>query len=704
MSSPLIAGQVPDVISDKPRSVANPQQLPPLRNPSIAGSLTRKDSGLNKRVSIAQAGGAPAPIVRKKLPWLEGGQPSKVEQVPGAFESRKASLAPTDEPPKVATSTARAPGPVATSDCTEVSDSRRASIASLGPDPSLRAIGSTPSLRQRPKSGDFKTLSLNSDPRPGVKPAMSMAQAKQTLGAGNRKIPKDDDYTPSEYSTPISSDPDPIPARVLKNDPASYERLVQKAVTRKATAHEPAHIAQKWLQAQLEVSSDPVSPTAGPQGLRKSSTAYGAVRAGGPRDIRKASRPLDEAVLSAPIGRKSVALPIAPQAPPSPPPRTRTLHALPSHLMSPSSSSTDVPSHLMISSDTSSLSPILPPHDMPSMNVSPRATLRAPEPLAAKSRDLRRETRNLDRALTGLDHLMDEAVIVANEAAHSGRSDDVAHILNSASAALRKASTTFPSRHGRMSEPLQLSARESGDSSASDTDRSDGSSDHGRASLETAPTRFSKSAQSSRHPLVVDPLWLGDRMPGEKMPTERSDRRRRSSAGSSIARTPPRLYQPPSADSIVRDFAYAKLLNAKAQSARSLSMPTEYGAAADFYGDHGESVALQPGIRRSIAVEKMIDDPALEMPARSRRPTKETFTRTDRAVDNVPSGLPKSRRFTKSELRELEHRPTNTIPISQEWHNDRLRDDNTPPAPPPEPRQRKRNRYDPHVSDFFENS
>jgi len=700
MSSPLIAGQVPNITSDTRRAV-DIHSSPLSRNPSIAGSLTRTDSGLNKRAVTAQVGSPPTVIVRKKLPWLDGGQLSRPGQMPGAFDtSNQGSVFVTGN-------TTDAPAAIPTSGVVSAAEhvapeSRRASIASFGLEPSLRAVGSTPSLRQRPRSGEFKSISLNSDARPGVRPIMSKQQAKQVLGVGEKRAARSGDYTPSEYSTTPTSDQESMGGKLSKKDPAAYERLVQKAVARKATAHEPPHLAQRWFQAQIEVSPNDVAPDYRNRRRNHASSCRSCdhVTSEEPRDNRYLPRPLRQATSFAPALHQDSAWPLNPRLEPaSPPPRTKTLHALPTHLMSPSSSSQDVTSQLMTSADESSPSPVFSPRAPPSANVSPRATLKLPPPATVKPRDLRRETRNLNRAVTGLEHLVDEAVVVANEATHSGRPDDVAHILESATAALRKASTTFKPRHGRMSEPLQLSGHESSASSASDTDLSDGdgSSLHGRASMETAPTRFTTSAKSSQ-PMLTDPQWTnGQRAGKEKVPIERFDRRAHSPSHDSIARTPPRLYQPPSADSIVRDFAYAKMRNSKAQSAGSLSAQPSYGAAADFYGDHGESVTAQPGIRRSIALEKMVDKPLPEPPAEAHRSLQ-----ADRAVDRGFGGLPKTRRLTKSELTRLEHEPTVTTASNSAWHNDRRRLDAAPP-PPPEPKQRKRDRYHPHVSDFFDN-
>ena len=618
---------------------------------------------------------------------------------------------------------------------------KRLSVKSLGEDPSLRAVGSTPSLRQGTKSIDRqRTLSLTSDPRPGIKPTSSKQHAKRALGVavGDGKPTKNqEDYIPSEYSTTnVSSEADRTPPTTRappKNhyDRALYDRQVQRAATRKEqeASRGPFHVARNWLQSELDLPLGEVAPTSEKRKCGRTgscadcdATLKDMARQ---RELNDMARQPEPSPKTQGVPRRATSVPSSKPKPPlrqqtkrnvempaylpprksvaqarpvrtgtmalKPDKRRTTLREMPNHLMAGSSSS-GIPSRLVTSTEVSSSSP----------NASPRAAVRVPTmppPAAPASRDLRRETRNLDRGVTGLDNLMDEALIVAKNAANSGRPDDVAQILEGASTALRNASAISMYRRstGRMSEPFQLSPHESGDS-PDDSDSSDDgptgpglwSKYHSREdSVETAPTLM--TAQSSQQPLFVEQYTKEGKIPQPQRVT--LDR----ASDESITRTPPRLYQPASADSIVRDFAYAKLKNARAQSSKSLSVAPDYGSASDYCGDHGESVAVQPGIRRSIALEKMVDKPGPELPAEARKPSRDTVGRTQRGTNQAPGGLPHSRRFTKSDLRELEHVPTDTVPLKSVDSFD-----NVAPETVPHPRRRGPGHH--HISDFFENA
>ena len=118
----------------------------------------------------------------------------------------------------------------------------------------------------------------------------------------------------------------------------------------------------------------------------------------------------------------------------------------------------------------------------------------------------------MQRAVTGLQGLMEEAVQVARDAARQNNPDEVAAVLNEATLALRKASTV----HGLMTESLQLSESEIGvssddymdSSSESDAGRSSRHL-HGGFSEETAPTVFTTSVQSVQSP-YINPPYIRD--------------------------------------------------------------------------------------------------------------------------------------------------------------------------------------------------
>ena len=156
----------------------------------------------------SDVGRRPTVIVRRRLPWLDGPQQSRPGHVPGYFESKE-SLGnfgdAAHNPPHVPEK--------------ERSQPSTAPASSFGKDPALRAVGSTPSLRKRARSGDFKSLSLSSQPRPGIKPVTSKKDAKRALGMVDEQR-QDAMYTSSEYSANISSDKDSLSSTRPQNDPS----------------------------------------------------------------------------------------------------------------------------------------------------------------------------------------------------------------------------------------------------------------------------------------------------------------------------------------------------------------------------------------------------------------------------------------------------------------------------------------------------
>ena len=284
-----------------------------------------------------------------------------------------------------------------------------------------------------------------------------------------------------------------------------------------------------------------------------------------------------------------------------PPARQSTLYAMPTHLIPSSSSSSYSPPQMS--------SPVMVPVQMA-----------APQSLGRKSTAPFQRSNSLHRAVTGLGNLMEEAINVARDAAEKGRNEEVANILDNATVALRHASIAQDRLNaGRMSSPLVLSPPNSGRHERTDTDSSiapdsDASSIRSEAhTVATAPTMLTRSAHSSLQPMVEGQHKPG-RVPTAKISPRASTLPPRRHSTDSISRTPPRLYQPPSADSIVRDFAYAREKTAKAEAARALSK--QYGSASGYYGDHGESVKSQPGIRPSISAPMITDKPLPELPGR----------------------------------------------------------------------------------------
>jgi len=203
-------------------------------------------------------------------------------------------------------------------------------------------------------------------------------------------------------------------------------------------------------------------------------------------------------------------------------------------------------------------------------------------------------------AVSSLQDLMEEALGVAADAARHNRTDDVAFVLNEATIALRRASTVT----GRMKEPFVLDDIEGGLSSKDDTadtsDISSGESDLNvghKASADTVPTMSTGNSDAKQHTKVQPPFLnsagerprseQGDfdsRRPGDFYPEsvlsisrfsppQSYDGGRNKSRSTdtrplffgtsetddrSMLRTPPQLYSPPSADSIIIDFAYVE--------------------------------------------------------------------------------------------------------------------------------------------------
>lgn len=289
---------------------------------------------------------------------------------------------------------------------------------------------------------------------------------------------------------------------------------------------------------------------------------------------------------------------------------------------------------------------------------------------------------------------MEEALNVARNAAQTGRNDEVAHILDSATLALRKASTVHGRLNdGRMSQPLVLSppaSERDSDSESSVGPDSDVSSMHSRGhSMDTAPTILTKSAQSSQQPILVDQRKSIGQFPGKlKASVESFDDKHEQKVSPdrhSMSRTPPRLYQPPSADSIVRDFAYARAKTAKAEAARKFSR--SYGSAADYYGDTGQSVGAQPGVRPSVSAPVVTDKPLPKPPGAIQRPSIGRINDIE---------LPNERR-QKKPVRRVEPTPTQTIPpriSSRSWPS--------PPDTETPARHRRPKHHRPHLSDLFE--
>ena len=680
MSSSGVAGQFADSSGDRIKRSASTRIPKFWRQNSMSIQITGREDGLNKRVPATRIGREGTVLRRKKLPWLDGPQQSKPGQVPGNFDPEEgvgAGDAHDSSPPPVPEKDIPAP------------PDKRASTSSFGRDLALRAVGSTPSLRKRARSGDFKTLSLASQ-RPGVKPAISKHDAKQKLGVVSEGS-KGAGYASSEYSATPSSDRSELPAALPNRDPSSYERLVDRRTSKQLESPQTFQVANQWLQSQLDLPLDlPVSPR---QSVKPVGDAISPQISPGQRVKSVASSDscmscdrgprLHDMPKAKTLPRHSIAIQQA-ELPPPPPlapaPRKPTLFAMPDHLLPSSSSS----SHDAI---------VRPP--MPSIS-SPQSP--APPPKAFTTQDMRRQSQSLHRAVTGLENLMEEAVNVARNAAENGRNDDVAHVLDSAMYALRKASTVHGQMNtDQMSQPLVLSPAVSdrdsdSDSIALDSDASSIKSTTGH-SVETAPTLLTKSAQSSQQPILVDQYNNQGKLPVSRHASveDASGRNRGISPDRhSMSRTPPRLYQPPSADSIVRDFAYVRAKTARAEAARQLSR--SYGAASDYYEDNGQSVGTQLGVRPSLRAPMITNKSLPNLPGTAHRPAKVGTNNI------VPPHGPRQ----KHPVRQMEPVPTKTVPVPPRQSSrsyEKLPDAGAPPRRRTHPKHHR-----PHLSDLFESA
>lgn len=267
----------------------------------------------------------------------------------------------------------------------------------------------------------------------------------------------------------------------------------------------------------------------------------------------------------------------------------------------------------------------LPPHLMGSSGSESFRTVSGPpgqRPENAKQ-SFAHSSGSLNRAVNGLENLMGEAINVARDAAQSGRPDEVAEVLNSATMALRKASMLSH----ELKRPKRASSSESNRSSGSDSMHDRESTMNGKPSADTLPTVFTNSGKSSMEPMKA----------ATASPTGGAQRKstlpRTTSEAESISLTPPHLYQPASVESMVRDFAYRKMPG-RSSSARSGPKATRFGEAADYYGDQGESVQTQPGVRKSLP---NFNKPLPSLPAAAHGRTTEGRTQR-RRLDRDRSG------------------------------------------------------------------
>ena len=641
-------------------------------------SIARKPQSVGRTAADEQPRRQSTVVVCKKLPWLDG------PRIPGQFES-KDSL---DEEE----AQEQRPEPQL-----EQSNTRPARFptSSAEQDPALRTVGSTPSLRKGTEHGNFTSLSLSSQPRPGVRPIMSKGDAARALGTASLK-PEPANYSSSLYSVTPSGDDGGLAPVLPQQYASSYERLLDKpAIVNDKPTHDPH--SGHFSSSNHVTSDQDISPKheSNPQPRWQERQAISQQQAQAPRQQRRsdscancdASAAVNERIKRMPkartLPRPSVtAPPIQPPRQPSMPPPARkpTLFAMPDHLMQSSSSSSQNKARSQSIAVQRAAAPSYDPPALPSQAVG--------------AGDVYRNSQSLNRAVTGLENLMEEALNVARNAAQTGRNDEVAHILDNATLALQQASVVHGNLNdGRMAQPLVLSPRASEGDSSSCSSASPTSSvsslQGGARSVDTAPTMLTKSAKSSQQPMMVDQRKSISTFPGSlkaSVETFSYPRDKKTSPDRhSFARTPPRLYQPPSADSIVRDFAYPRERTSKSGAARR-KLTRSYGSAADYYGDTGQSVVAQPGVRPSVSAPMITDKPLPSLPAAVQRPSISAPNRV------TTSGS----RLQKRPLQQLSPKPIAVVPArtsSRTWEE---------PAAEAAARKRRTKHHRAHLSDVFE--
>lgn len=487
--------------------------------------------------SIDKPSQEPSVLLRKrfKLPWLDGHTSSR--QLPGSFDDQ-------DLPDALSATIISSPA---------AEDPFKDPTPAIDESPPLTVhpYESAPSLGKTSRIHAHDRRSSSSAPR---LPHLTTSLSKETL------FQIQGQYTPSTYSNTPPSERD-MPSTLPRKDPASYERLIVKPASAAQSVQEKPKPAT-WPLVPLSEVDVPTRVSSLAFNGMKPDVSPSHIDTRFPHGLRPSKTPSS-------IGRSNDGTVSR-----RPTVRARATAQDPSPQLSPKTQSPSQQSSLVISQDQNSSS--------------------------------------LQRAVTGLHDLMQEALTVASQAAEQNQTHEVAQILGEATLALRKANTV----QGVMTQPLELWESDVGVSSSddyladSDSDADFGSDvssiDSGRyGSEETAPTNYTKSksalsvaavpatASSSRAIEDSSPAKNAARevvrstsrapepvvrykIPTIKAPYERYGKAPASERGvvdslqplgpytssssepRSIAQTPPMMYQQPSADSIVTDWAYIK--------------------------------------------------------------------------------------------------------------------------------------------------
>ncbi|PPJ55471.1 hypothetical protein CBER1_08040 [Cercospora berteroae] len=528
---------------------------------------------------------APRPplAARKRLPWLDA-----------------AGIAPALHPQPTSSSHDPLPPQAPPSSFFEPSTKYVAS-KTLSDDLRFRPTGSTPEIRDRRRTRDPRSYSQTSERPAGLmsRPITKSKPAPRALSCAS-----------SEYSTTTPSDREALPAGFPRKDPASYEKLVRSPHSPDSASKKPAIRIVTPSTETMKVQ--PARQRKGTTTRKPQPSQYRNVAAVSSVSIDGAQRKRPSAIADTPRDTVASSAPLPNSTPhglalSAVPATTSSLYALPPHLMAPSSSSSPGSDYATPTSISRKAAAMLDRQNLAGGKPKPpadAATGPAQDgPEAVQPLRVGTAAGGATRTITGLSDLQETTV-----------------------------------------RPLRLSQTESMRSSAEEgISPSTSLGRRTRAAADRSPfAQINQAMTKARSP---------NSQPAPKEPARISrggdvqQRHRMASADDSISRTPPRLYHPPSADSIVRDYAYNDPKIMRRHSTHSLER-AKCGAAASFYGDHGESVATQPGIRHSICTTKT-DAPLPPSPAPKwccGRPGKQqrvhrahTVHNSDATASRVPS-------------------------------------------------------------------
>lgn len=474
--------QVYDSQSNVRRNASNPTPTVSRKTSEINGALER-ESSVNKRALTGRVGRESVSTVRRKpsvptqasrrgnLPWLDGKSASSKAHsraknyIPGGFDVESASsTASTETPPSPATQS-------------------RKSKPFLLAGPSIRPIGSMPSLRLTASQHSLTRKASSAGSSDGPLPAVSATPSKAAIVQATlaKKATDSVRYSASEYSTTPPSTRSAKSVTPGVKRPYSYEEFVRKP--------------EELDDITEQLHGQPKQPT---QASHPVQTVATVIDASG---YKSSNVP----VISLPHDSTKYHLPFVPE--PQPPLTVNMMRT-----------STMRVSHL-------------------TLTPGKKSSFTAPDPEGG-----------LRRAITGLEGLMQEAISVAKDAAEHKKPEEVSEILEEAAIALRRASTTGLQHRATMQqlEPLPVSDSDLDTSDESSSFSESGSSvDDGHLSHETSHTVLTAGTHPSQV-FVSAPYTRNGRPVG-------SDQ---GEVVDSIPGTPPRFYNPPSVESITRDFAY----------------------------------------------------------------------------------------------------------------------------------------------------